>query len=262
MYKKDYAYKKLKRPEAFLKHIEDMNLVSMTISLSDYNNQQAIKPTYLISQPKFDKDNFNNLMFSTFSNQQGLINFLNDNASGTFSEVEPLTFVAERGLPSFMFRKFTFNHTNYVLAHISDCGLVYHILFGNHGFKMPIGLANISLTDSLEIYKLIELINYGLIGRNLSFNLSDGLSVGYEYDPEQTVMTYSQFPKEALVEARIRYFNQSASLNNQLGYWDKVTVESDETSIKDFKTGQGLPKFKLTFYHKDSSLALSYMWLS
>ena len=262
MYKKDYAYKKLKQPKAFLKHIKGMNLVSMTISLDDYNNQQAIKPTYLISQPKFDKDNFNNLMFSTFSNQQGLINFLNDNASGTFSEVEPLTFMVERGLPSFKFRKFTFNHTNYVLAHISDCGLTYHILFGNHSFKMPIGLANISLTDSLEIYKLIELINYGLIGRNLSFNLSNGLSVGYEYDPEQTVMTYSKFSKEALAEARIRYFNQSASLNNQLGYWDKVTVESDEMSIKDFKTGQGLPKFKLTFYHKDSSLALSYMWLS
>lgn len=262
MYKKDYAYKELKQPKAFLRHIKGMNLVSMTISLADYTNQQAIKPTYLVSQPKFDKDNFNNLMFSTFSNQQGLINFLNDNASGTFSEVEPLTFMVERGLSSFLFREFTFNHTNYVLAHISDCGLVYHILFGNHGFEMPIGLASMNLADPLEIYKLIELINYGLIGRNLSFSLSDGLSVEYEYDPEQTVMTYSQFPREALTEARIRCFNQSASLNNQLGYWDKVTVENDEPSIKLFKTGQGLPKFKLTFSHKDSSLVLSYMWLS
>ena len=119
----------------------------------------------------------------------------------------------------------------------------------------------------MKAKEVLNILNIGhrTLGTYVKKGLLNPIKINtnhYEYDPEETVMTYSQFPKEALVVARIRYFNQSASLNNQLGYWDKVTVESDETSIKDFKTGQGLPKFKLTFYHKDSSLALSYMWLS
>ena len=268
MYKKDYAFKTLKRPQAFLNHIKGMNLVSLTISMDDLAHQGMIKPTYLTTQAKYDKDDFKTLEFSLFSNQTVLINYLHQNASGLYHETQPLTFLVEGGVPSFKYRKFRLSGVDYVLAHVSDAGLVYHMLFGNKGFVMPIGMTNKIYDNQIDLYNILSLINYGLIGRNTGIKLTGSLAMNYEYDLDQTFITYSKQVDDNILsnEYRIRFINQSAKLNFIPDKtWEKITVKSDKESLQDFAKGQGLPKFKVELYPKvtnQKQVELDYQWLA
>lgn len=269
MYKKDYAFKTLKRPQAFLNHIKGMNLVSLTISMDDLAHQEGmIKPTYLTTQAKYDKDDFKTLEFSLFSNQTVLINYLHQNASGLYHETQPLTFLVEGGVPSFKYRKFRLSGVDYVLAHVSDAGLVYHMLFGNKGFVMPIGMTNKIYDNQIDLYNILSLINYGLIGRNTGIKLTGSLAMNYEYDLDQTFITYSKQVNDNILsnEYRIRFINQSAKLNFIPDKtWEKITVKSDKESLQDFAKGHGLPKFKVELYPKvinQKQVELDYQWLA
>ncbi len=274
MYKRDYAYKELKRPTALLRRLKGKNLVSMTISQFEAPDKITHDhlPTYLTTHATYDKDGFKTLGFELFSSQNLLLSYLRDNASGLYKETAPMSFVAEKGIPFYAYRSFNLDGTNYTLVHSIDCGLCYHILLGDHGFQMPIGLSKTKFTRPLDIYNIYTLINYGLLGRNTGISLDSDLNFAYNYDLEQTFITYSNIPgQQAKPESKfsMRFFNQSANLNWSNTNHTAIEIYPDYESQHKFANGQGLPKFSLQIktYNQAktkpvSTLTLEYNWLA
>lgn len=245
-----YAYKHLKKPQAFIKKIKGYNLVSMTIS---YDNQTPVRPTYLVTMPKFDKDNFSSFSFSTFSKQ--LVNdYLKENASGLYMETTPYTYVVTLGLPKFDFRFLNIGKNNYCLLHLTDCGLVYHMLFSEKGYQLPYGLQSKALTDKQSQYDLLELLNYDLLGRLTSSQVTGLVSANYDYDLNHSISNFSVMEKGKLNVLKVKAPYGTYNVNyDQI---KQIKVVPNFKSQADLLKLQTMPKATYRLIGKNSEVDL------
>lgn len=273
MYKRDYAYKTLQQPKALLRRLKGKNLVSMTISQFQAPDKiiHDHLPTYLTTRATYDKDDFKTLGFDLFSNQNLLLSYLRDNASGLYKENAPMSFIVQRGQPQYYYNSWKLGKTNYILLHSLDCGLCYHILMGDNGFMMPVGLKKESFVNESDIYHIFQLINYGLLGRNTGIELHSVVSFKYVYDLSQTLITYSNIPGNDLPMKQFcfRLFNQSGSLSFNNKKRLVIKIIPNYQSQHEFANGKGLPKFQLQIMELNSQgrkpttiLTLNYSWLA
>lgn len=241
-----YVYHGLKTTKGMLNHLTTKKLLSMSINL-DGNNYPEFTPNYLVADPRFSKD-LSILQFYTFSNQTALNDYLHDNPSGLYQEGNPpFNWTAEKGKPTYRFRKFKVRNVEYCILHIKDAGLVYHLLLGD-SYRIPYLLSKTNKLSKEDCFNLSELFNYGLLGRVLKLNLT-AENARYEWENIDSMSTIGAIIRnvnsvKGAETYKLGVFNGNLSPFEFKGFnqWNNISIEPDKATVADWESQKSFPK--------------------
>lgn len=162
-----YSYSTIKTQQGFIKKgFQNYKLINMSINLDE---AKIIHETYWVALGQ--TDNFNHLEFVTYDHEDPLTTYLNDNPSGLYQSLDGYRrWGVTLAHPTFSYRTFNFNQRPYVIIRIKDAGLVYNLLMAKYTYETPFMFNQVKMNKT-NLFNFMDLLNLGLLGRQVSYNL-------------------------------------------------------------------------------------------
>lgn len=247
-----YTYTEVKTQQAFLKKgFQDYKLINMSINLLP--NQ--VHETYHVILGQ--TDNFNHLEFVCFDNEDPLTNYLEENPSGLYQNLDGYRrWGVTLARPRFSYRVFTFYRRPYVIVRIKDAGVVYNLLMSKYTYEIPF-MFNQEKPTKTNLFNFFDLLNLGLLGRQTSYDmLTDHALIHHQVRDEDSVtrITFENPTNREGMERYHLYLDSSTQLLNLYDY-GKVVIEPQNYDITNPNSNPGV-KVRLLSEHEDLEIVV------